>query len=131
MRGDLIVTKGIYSLHIDWVGGLHGKVFDSRRCMTVRHDREQSIFRYFPVWPDWTQSMINLSYDQRVLKCLRSWLKLVFFIFILPFCNYYTSEEIKKELHIYTYDIAEDLAWGEETTGKPWDLCELQASHII
>ena len=38
-----------------------------------------------------------------------------FFIFILPFCNYYTSEEIKKELHIYTYDIAEDLAWGEET----------------
>lgn len=33
-----------------------------------------------------------------------------FFSFILPFCNYYTSEEIKKELHIYTYDIAEDLA---------------------
>ena len=33
-----------------------------------------------------------------------------FFIFILPFCNYYRSEEIKKELHIYTYDIAEDLA---------------------
>ena len=33
-----------------------------------------------------------------------------FFIFILPFCNYDTSEEIKKELHIYTCDIAEDLA---------------------
>ena len=38
-----------------------------------------------------------------------------FFIFILPFCNYDTSEEIKKELHIYTCDIAEDLAWGGET----------------
>ena len=38
-----------------------------------------------------------------------------FFFFFLPFCNYDTSVEIKKELHIHQYDITEELAWGEAT----------------
>ena len=115
MRGDLIITKGIYSLHIDWVGGLYGKVFDSRRCMTVRHDQEQSIFSILSCLA-WLNSVDDYFIIWSTsLKMFEIMIEACFFIFILPFCNYYTSEEIKKELHIYTYDIAEDLAWGEET----------------
>ena len=55
---------------------------------------------------------INLSHSNIIMNILHAVLRTFFF---LPICNYDMSIEIKKEFHIYYYDITEYLTYGEET----------------
>ena len=54
----------------------------------------------------------NLSHSNVIMNIQHAVLRKFFF---LPICSYDTSVEIKKEFHIYYYDIAEYLTYGEET----------------
>ena len=54
----------------------------------------------------------NLSHSNIIMNIQHAVLRTFFF---LPICNYDTSVEIKKEFHIYYFDIAEYLTYGEET----------------
>ena len=53
----------------------------------------------------------NLSHSNIIMNVQHA----VLHTFFLPIGNYDTSVEIKKEFHIYYYDIAEYLTYGEET----------------
>ena len=55
----------------------------------------------------------NLSHSNIIMNILHAVLRT--FFFFLPICNYDMSVEIKKEFHIYYYDITEYLTYGEET----------------